>query len=72
MNWRDDALCAQVGTELFFPPVGSTPYAAKSVCRLCPVSPQCLAHALADPELMGVWGGTTERERRALRKDRTP
>ena len=29
---------------------------------------ECLAYALADKDLVGMWGGTTERERREMRR----
>jgi WhiB family redox-sensing transcriptional regulator len=36
------------------------------VCRSCPVRFECLADALDNRIEFGVWGGMTERERRAL------
>ena len=68
MTWRDDALCRQVGMDLFFPEKGETPKAAKQVCAACPVRAECLAEALAGDIRFGVWGGTSERERRQLRR----
>jgi len=59
---------------LFFP-VGSSGPAlaqvaeAKAVCRRCPVSGECLAWALASGQDDGVWGGLSEDERRALRRN---
>jgi WhiB family redox-sensing transcriptional regulator len=41
---------------------------AKAVCRRCPVRERCLRWALDTTECMGVWGGTSETERRALRQ----
>ena len=40
----------------------------KAVCAQCPVREPCLDLALADPNIMGCWGGTTDAERRALRR----
>jgi WhiB family transcriptional regulator, redox-sensing transcriptional regulator len=40
---------------------------ARAVCDRCTVTEECLAFALADPYAMGVWGGTTGRQRRAMR-----
>ena len=37
------------------------------MCAGCPVRAQCLEHALAHDERFGVWGGTSERERRRLK-----
>ena len=35
---------------------------------MCPVAEECLEFALATNQEAGVWGGTTEEERRKLRK----
>ena len=43
---------------------------AKQLCRACPVRTECLAHALDNRIEFGVWGGMTERERRALLRRR--
>ena len=43
---------------------------AKLVCSGCPVRTECLAEALDNQIEWGVWGGMTERERRALLRRR--
>jgi WhiB family redox-sensing transcriptional regulator len=43
---------------------------AKAICGRCPVRPDCLAYALDAREDYGVWGGATEDERRAMRRQR--
>ena len=68
--WQDQALCAQVDPEIFFPPKGGSPREAKKVCAACPVAAECLAYALRNHELHGVWGGTCEKERRRLMPNR--
>ena len=40
------------------------------MCQGCPVRLECLADALDSRTEFGVWGGLTERERRALRRRR--
>lgn len=40
---------------------------AKAVCRTCPVQTNCLAYALSGKEF-GIWGGTSENQRRPLRR----
>jgi WhiB family redox-sensing transcriptional regulator len=41
---------------------------AKEFCDRCPIKSQCIEYAVAANELYGIWGGTTPRERRYLRK----
>jgi WhiB family redox-sensing transcriptional regulator len=71
-DWDKDALCAEVGDEIFYPERGSSPKEAKSVCASCSVRPECLEYSLRFPyqEDHGVWGGTTEGDRRILRAAR--
>jgi WhiB family transcriptional regulator, redox-sensing transcriptional regulator len=72
-DWRTEAACRDTEPELFFP-IGSTGTAiaqiesAKRVCNQCDASKACLEFALATNQESGVWGGTTEEERRKLRK----
>lgn len=73
-DWRRRARCGS-DPELFFP-VGKTGPAlvqrrrAKAVCARCPVISDCRAWALENPTMAaeGIWGGTDEDERRALRE----
>jgi len=71
-NWRDDAACRDADPELFFP-IGTAGPAlrqigeAKRICRACPSQTQCLAWALENGVTDGVWGATTQDERRAIR-----
>jgi WhiB family redox-sensing transcriptional regulator len=41
---------------------------AKAVCEECAVRQACLDEALAADERFGIWGGLTERERRAAKR----
>ena len=66
--WRDDALCAETDPEAFFPEKGGSTRAAKRVCSACTVSAECLEYALTHDERFGIWGGTSEHERRQLRR----
>ena len=43
---------------------------AKRICAVCPVRIECLEYALEAGEQHGVWGGTSERERRRIRRAR--
>lgn len=67
--WRNAALCrAHDAEELFV--TGARQREARLFCRACPVRTECLSHALDHRVEFGVWGGTTERERRALLRAR--
>lgn len=73
-DWRDHAACRDVDPELFFPlgaAGASLPQIelAKQICRTCPVRRSCLRWAL-DHGDAGVWGGTTDEERRRQRRSR--
>jgi len=67
LSWQDAARCAEADPELWFPERGCSTRPAKRICAGCEVQPQCLEFALARPELFGVWGGLSERERQQLR-----
>ena len=54
--------------ELFV--TGAAQNRAKAVCMGCPVRTECLSDALDNRVEFGVWGGMTERERRALLRRR--
>lgn len=72
-EWRDLSACSHTSPELFFP-IGTTGLAldqiaiAKAVCAGCSVHTECLEFALMTNQDTGVWGGTSEEERRKLRK----
>lgn len=67
LAWQMDAPCAQTDPEIFFPEDKEDVRLAKTICRTCPVTAQCLAFAMENSETFGVWGGTTARERQILR-----
>lgn len=67
--WIADALCTQVDTELFFPEKGGNSNPAKTICTACTVRADCLTDALDRDERFGIWGGFSERERRALKDE---
>jgi WhiB family redox-sensing transcriptional regulator len=71
VEWQSNARCAEVDPEIFFPERGGSSKKAREVCSDCEVSAQCLEYALNNKEQFGIWGGTSERERRRLRKERT-
>jgi len=70
-GWWSRAACATADPELFFPisysgPAVSQVMRAKAVCARCPIQQECLRYALDAGPIQGVWGGTTEEERRRL------
>ncbi len=72
-DWRGRASCRDTDPDLFFP-IGTTGpavdqiEAAKAVCSVCEAQAECLEFALATNQESGVWGCTSEEERRKLRK----
>ncbi|WP_106536598.1 WhiB family transcriptional regulator [Haloactinopolyspora alba] len=73
MTWIDDwtslAACRSTEPDELFVP-GAAQNRAKAVCLGCPVRTECLADALDNKTEFGIWGGMTERERRALLRRR--
>jgi WhiB family redox-sensing transcriptional regulator len=65
--------CAQVGADLFFTPDNSVVYRdvrqVKALCEQCPMQEPCLEYAL-HVNVVGIWGGTTEQQRKAIRRQR--
>jgi WhiB family redox-sensing transcriptional regulator len=64
-TWRKQAACKGLDVEAFYPVSEDEADAAeaKAICAVCPVR-------LAHREREGVWGGTTERERRRIVRQR--
>ncbi|WP_033292423.1 WhiB family transcriptional regulator [Amycolatopsis jejuensis] len=70
-GWLARAACQDEDPELFFPISAIGPGArqvekAKAVCARCPVRAECLTYALDNGLDNGIFGGTTELERRKL------
>ena len=72
--WMDDwaplGSCSKSDPDALFVQ-GAAQQTAKVVCQRCPVIAECLADALDNRVEFGVWGGMTERERRALLRQRS-
>lgn len=67
-KWMDEANCVGTDPEAWFPGKGGRLTGIqRRVCDACPVIDLCLDYALAN-KLRGIWGGTTEVQRRTLRK----
>ena len=65
-RWRELATCRGTDLEVFFPGRGETAGPARQICAACPVRQACLDYAITNRIVHGIWGGLTERERRAL------
>lgn len=68
-DWTERAACRNGDPDALFVQ-GAAQHQAKVVCQSCVVRTECLSHALDNRIEFGVWGGMTERERRALLKRR--
>jgi WhiB family redox-sensing transcriptional regulator len=71
-DWRALGACRDEDPELFFPVTSKGPaarqlMAAKAICAGCVVSRECLRYALENRQDYGVWGGTSEEERKLMR-----
>jgi len=68
-DWGRHGACSKAAPDALFVR-GAAQQAAKQVCVGCPVITECLADSLDNKTEFGVWGGMTERQRRALLKRR--
>ncbi|MFH1104600.1 MAG: WhiB family transcriptional regulator [Actinomycetota bacterium] len=64
--WAAFASCRSADPELFFSPRDDATDEAIRICRGCPVVAECLEWALESRVRYGIWGATTERERRRM------
>jgi|TARA_B110001454_G_C12709424_1_gene430069 hypothetical protein len=70
-DWTLKALCKDLETDIFYPQRGESTVIIKTICRACPVVKPCLEYAMRNMEKFGIWGGTSERERRRMRSAKT-
>jgi WhiB family redox-sensing transcriptional regulator len=68
IEWIAKARCRSKNPDDFFVS-GAAQRRAAVICRGCPVVAECLADALDHHMEWGIWGGLTERQRRALVKE---
>ena len=69
-EWMASGLCRVEPPPRFFPSDGVGVEVAKRICADCPVKTPCLEYALENRIDHGVWGGTSERQRRRILKKR--
>lgn len=67
-QWQERAACFGVDPDIFFPITEEEAGHALSFCSGCRIREECLAWALKNGERYGVWGGTTEQQRRRLQR----
>jgi WhiB family transcriptional regulator, redox-sensing transcriptional regulator len=68
--WMAEGLCRNYPPAAFFPSDGVGVDRARKICGGCPVADTCLEYALDNRIDHGVWGATSERERRRILKRR--
>lgn len=68
-HWTAYCACSDSPPDALFVE-GAAQRTAREVCATCPVRLDCLIDALDHRIVFGVWGGMTERERRALLRRR--
>ena len=70
--WMKQADCQFIDPEVFFPEADTQPELDKAsrpaqlICYGCDVRVECLEVALTIPSTVGVWGGTTQKQRAAI------
>jgi WhiB family redox-sensing transcriptional regulator len=69
-EWHQLASCRGMGHGAFVRGEAADYGPTRELCAGCPVRQECLEAALADSDLVGLWGGTTDRERREMRRSR--
>jgi len=68
--WRRLALCFGKDPNFFFPNHGTNEERQnRKFCWPCPVRQDCLNWALETNQKDGIWGGHTEKERKAMKKE---
>lgn len=70
VSWMAQGNCADKDPDIFFPSDGVGVEIAKRLCADCPQRERCLEHALRNRIDHGVWGATSERQRRRILKAR--
>ena len=70
-DWSEAGACYGIDPSVMVPDSKRGREYAKTFCARCPVTAQCLAHAMATGEQHGIWGGKDPDERRALRRNGT-
>jgi WhiB family redox-sensing transcriptional regulator len=67
-SWQESGAGGDSDPNIFFPVRGQSILPAVAICQTCAVQPECLRYGLEHSHLVGIWGGTSERQRRLLRR----
>jgi WhiB family redox-sensing transcriptional regulator len=67
----DDIACRTAPTGTFDGERHASTQLAKALCRQCPHQAECLEWALKTGQPSAIWGGATEKERRAILRKRS-
>lgn len=70
-DWRDLAECLNSPYDMFFPEKGQSTKEAKKICSTCMVREECLQWALDNDERFGIWGGTSQQERKRIKRQQS-
>jgi WhiB family redox-sensing transcriptional regulator len=70
VTWRERAACRGSDPDIFYPVNEDEADEAIAICMVCPVREPCLEYALTARERYGVWGATTEKDRRRIWRKR--
>ena len=70
LEWMAQGKCREVPPAVSSPNDGVGVDAARRICADCPARTPCLEYALVNRIDHGVWGGTSERERRRILRSR--
>lgn len=70
-GWMAHAVCRGADTDrIFYPARGESLAEARAFCARCPVREECLEYALANGDHFGIWGGSSDKQRRQMRRER--
>ena len=67
-KWRDSALCKKYKDIDFFADDSISIKKSLNICKKCTVAVECLKYSIEENETYGIWGCSTQRERRKIMK----
>lgn len=69
-SWRKNALCKKYKDIDFFSEDILSIRKSLNICKQCVVAVECLKHSIDQKESYGIWGCSTQRERRKIIKNK--